>query len=206
MLLSGDFEINTGAALACAALGHTHQVTSVRENIILELDGRSAYDVFSEAAGPLITDLSRALAFVFVGVPLGNGGERLQRGNFYVRNVIGASPEHGAIAVAHRPRLGDTIGFVLRDGERSRSELKAMLESLTASTVNAPAFGLYFDCVSRGAGLYNIPDHDTAYIGQYFEQLPVAGFFTGFEIGPLARSTGLLQYSGVLALISERSR
>src|SRR5205807_6855138 len=85
MLLSGDFEINTGAALACAPLGHSHQVTSVRDNIILELDGRSAYDVFSEAAGPLVTDLRRALAFVFLGVPLENGGERLQRGNFYVR-------------------------------------------------------------------------------------------------------------------------
>src|SRR5262249_43733774 len=94
MLLSGEFEVNIGAALACAPLGHTHEVTSVRENMILELDGRRAYDVFSETAGPLATDLRRALAFVFLGVPLENGGERLQRGHFYVRNVIGASPEH----------------------------------------------------------------------------------------------------------------
>ncbi|MBV8771643.1 MAG: hypothetical protein JO166_04825, partial [Deltaproteobacteria bacterium] len=91
MLLSGDFAINTGAALACAPLGHIHQVTSVRQNIILELDGRSAYDVFCEAAGPLSADLQRALAFVFLGVPLENSGERLQRGSFYVRNLIGAS-------------------------------------------------------------------------------------------------------------------
>lgn len=206
MLLSGDFEINTGAALACAPLGHTYQVTSVRQNIILELDGRSAYDVFCEAAGPLSTDLQRALAFVFLGVPLENGGERLQRGSFYVRNLVGASPEHGAIAVAHRPRVGDTVGFVLRDAERARNELKAMLESLTETTAYAPGFGLYFDCVSRGSRLYNIPDHDAAYIGKYFEQLPIAGFFTGFEIGPLGKSAGLLQYSGVLALISDRMK
>jgi small ligand-binding sensory domain FIST len=67
-----------------------------------------------------------------------------------------------------------------------------------------PAFGLYFDCVSRGSGLYQIPDHDSAYIGQQFGQLPVAGFFTGCEIGPLGDRTGLLQYCGVLALISEK--
>jgi small ligand-binding sensory domain FIST len=206
MLLSGDFEIGIGAALACAPLGRTHQVTSVRENIILELDGRSAYAVFSEAAGPLAADLRRALAFVFLGVPLENSGERLQRGNFYVRNIIDASSEHGAIAVAHRPRAGDTVGFVLRDGERSRDELKATLESLKFTPQSRPGFGLYFDCVSRGSGLYNIPDHDAAYIGQYFDQLPVAGFFTGFEIGPLGKSTGLLQYSGVLTVVGEREK
>jgi small ligand-binding sensory domain FIST len=206
MLLSGDIQISTGAALACAPLGPIHQVTAVRENIILELDSRSAYEVFSEAAGPLATDLRRALAFVLLGIPLENSGERLQRGNFYVRNIIGASPEHGAIAVAHRPAVGDRVGFVLRDGERSRNELKATLEALQSSAGNPPGFGLYFDCVSRGTGLYNIPDHDAAYIGQYFEQLPVAGFFTGFEIGPLGKSAGLLQYSGVLTLISERAK
>ena len=206
MLLSGDFEISTGAALACAPLGRAHRVTAVRENIILELDGRSAYEVFAEAAGPLAADLQRALTFVFLGVPLETGGERLQRGNFYVRNIIGASPEHGALAVAHRPQLGDSIGFVLRDGERSRNELKATLDSLEASTENPPGFGLYFDCVSRGSGLYNIPDHDAAYIGQHFGQLPVAGFFTGFEIGPLGNGSGLLQYSGVLALVAERAK
>jgi small ligand-binding sensory domain FIST len=204
MLLSGDFEINTGAALACAPLGATHEVTAARENIILQLDGRSAFEVFSEAAGPLAADLRRALAFVFLGVPLEAGGERLQRGHFYIRNIMGASEEHGAVAVAYRPKLGDRVGFVLRDGERSRNELKATLEALQASTRNPPGFGLYFDCISRGSGLYNIPDHDSAYIGQYFGQLPVAGFFTGFEIGPLGSGTGLLQYSGVLALVSER--
>jgi small ligand-binding sensory domain FIST len=204
MLLTGDLEIQTGAATACAPLGRAHHVTAARDNIILELDGRSAYEVFAEAAGPLAADSQRALAFVFLGVPVEERVEQLERGKFYVRNITGASPAHGAIAVAHRPQLGDTVGFVLRDGERSRNELKATLESLTMSAANPNGFGLYFDCVSRGSGLYGIPDHDAAYIGQYFGQLPVAGFFTGFEIGPLGNGTGLLQYSGVLAIVSER--
>ena len=205
MLLAGDFAINLGAANACAPLGPTHRVSAVRDNIILELDGRRAWDVFAEAAGPLADDLSRALAFVFIGVPLGAGAERIERGNFFVRNITGASPEHGALAVAHRPQLGDRLGFVLRDGERSRSELKATLATMAQRPVQAPAFGLYFDCVSRGAGLYGLPDHDSAYIGQAFGNLPLAGFFTGCEIGPLGDRTALLQYCGVLALISDRS-
>ena len=203
MLLAGEFAINLGAANACAPLGPTHRVTAVRDNIILELDGRRAWDVFAEAAGQLAGDLARALAFVFIGIPLTPGAERIDRGNFYVRNITGASPEHGAIAVAHRPKLGDKIGFVLRDGERSRIELKATLAAMADRNARPPAFGLYFDCVSRGKGLYGMPDHDSAYIGQYFGQLPLAGFFTGFEIGPMGDRTGLLQYCGVLALISD---
>ena len=204
MLLAGDFEVNVGAALACAPIGTVHRVTKVRENIIFELDGRPAYEVFAEAAGPLAADIRRALAFVFIGVPLEAAATRLERNNFYVRNLTGASEEHGAIAVAYRPQIGDAIGFVLRDGERSRNELKAMLEAMAGRARGAPVFGLYFDCISRGSGLYNIPEHDSAYIGQYLGQTPIAGFFTGFEIGPIGGRTGLLQYSGVLALISEK--
>lgn len=204
MLFAGDIEINVGAALACAPLGKSHRVTAVRDNVIFELDGRRAYDVFAEAAGPLAADPRRALAFVFLGVPIDPGAERLQRGEFLVRNIVGASQEHGAIAVAHRPRIGDLAGFVLRDAERSRAELKVTLEAMAARVRNPPAFGLYFDCVSRGAGLYGMPDHDSAYIGQHFGRTPIAGFFTGFEIGPLGAGAGLLQYSGVLATVSEK--
>lgn len=207
MLLSGNFEVTIGAANACAPLGRLHRVTAARDNVVLELDGRRAWDVFAEAAGPLADDPPRARAFVFAALPLDPAAERLERNGFVVRNIVGASPEHGAIAIAHRPRVGEMIGFALRDGERSRAELKAELERLGAAVTGAPpAFGLYFDCVSRGSGLYGVPDHDAAYIARQFPHLPLAGFFTGFEIGPLGGGTGLLQYCGVLALLAPRAK
>jgi small ligand-binding sensory domain FIST len=205
MLLAGDFDLNLGASLACTPLGRTYLVTAVRDNILVELDGRRAFDVFAEAAGPLAENLKRAVAFVFLGVPLDRDAELMERGRYLVRNIVGASTEHGVLAVAHRPQIGDRVGFALRNGERSREDLKATLEEMTARAAAAPAFGLYFDCVSRGAALYNLPDHDSAYIARYLGNLPIAGFFTGFEIGPLGASYGTLQYSGVLALVSEKS-
>jgi len=204
MLLSGEFDLNLGASLACTPLGTTHRVTSVRDNIVVELDGRRAFDVFAEAAGPLADDLKRAVAFVFLSVPLDPEAERMERGQYLVRNIIGASPEHGVLAVAHRPKIGERVGFALRNAERAREDLKATLEEMSARAAAPPAFGLYFDCVSRGAGLYNIADHDSAYIGRYLGHLPIAGFFTGFEIGPLGPSYGTLQYSGVLALVGAK--
>ena len=171
---------------------------------MIELDGRPAYEVFAEAAGPLAAELRRALAYVFVAIPVYENAQTIERGQFVVRNIVGASQEHGVIAVAFQPKVGDTVGFVLRDAERSRQDLKATLDELNDRLDAPPAFGLYFDCVSRGAGLYNIPGHDSAYIRRSLGPVPIAGFFTGFEIGPLAEQTSLLQYSGVLALISPR--
>ncbi len=205
MLLSGDFDLTLASSIACTPIGPARRVTAVRDNILLELDGRPAYEVFAEAAGPLAADLRRALAYVFVAVPIYEGATTIERGQFVVRNIVGASEEHGVIAVAFQPAVGDTIGFVLRDAERSRQDLKLTLEELTERLESPPAFGLYFDCVSRGASLYNIPGHDSAYIRRYLGPVPVAGFFTGFEIGALGENTSLLQYSGVLALISNRN-
>jgi len=204
MLLSGEFELTLANTIACGLIGTAHRVTAARDNIIIELDGHPAYEVFAEAAGPLATDLRRALTYIFVAIPVYENADTIERGQFVVRNIVGASEEHGVIAVAFQPKVGDTIGFVLRDAERSREDLKATLDELNDRLDNKtpPAFGLYFNCVSRGAGLYNIPGHDSAYIRRALGPVPIAGFFTGFEISSLAEQTSLLQYSGVLALIS----
>jgi small ligand-binding sensory domain FIST len=204
MLLSGDFELTLANSIACGLIGTAHRVTAARDNIVIELDGRPAYEVFEEAAGPLASDLRRALTYIFVAIPVYENADTIERGQFVVRNIVGASEEHGVIAVAFQPKVGDTIGFVLRDAERSREDLKATLDDLNDRLDNkpTPAFGLYFNCVSRGAGLYNIPGHDSAYIRRALGPVPIAGFFTGFEISSLAEQTSLLQYSGVLALIS----
>jgi small ligand-binding sensory domain FIST len=204
MLLSGEFELTLANTIACGLIGTAHRVTAARDNIVIELDGRPAYEVFAEAAGPLAADLRRALTYIFVAIPVYENADTIERGQFVVRNIVGASEEHGVIAVAFQPKVGDTVGFVLRDAERSREDLKATLDDLNDRLDNKtqPAFGLYFNCVSRGAGLYNIPGHDSAYIRRALGPVPVAGFFTGFEISSLAEQTSLLQYSGVLALIS----
>ncbi|MGH7813647.1 MAG: FIST N-terminal domain-containing protein [Candidatus Binataceae bacterium] len=204
MLLSGNFGLSIVSSIACAPLGPLHRVTAMRGNFVTELGGRPAFEVFSAAAGPLADDLKRAVAFVFAGIPIAAGAERLERGQFLVRNIIGASEEHGAIAVAARLKVGDEIGFVLRDAAHARNDLKAALEEAAAGFDSPPAFGLYTDCVSRGSSLYNLSGHDSAYIRRQLGAFPMAGWFSGFEIGAIGGRPSILQYSGVLAMISNR--
>jgi len=42
MLLSGDFALTIASSIACTPIGPPHRVTAVRDNILLELDGRPA--------------------------------------------------------------------------------------------------------------------------------------------------------------------
>ena len=133
MLLAGDFDLTLANTIACGLIGTAHHVTAARDNILIELDGRPAYEVFAEAAGPLADDLRRALTYVFVAIPVFENAQTIERGQFVVRNIVGASEEHGVIAVAFQPKVGDTVGFVLRDAERSRQDLKATLDDLKRS-------------------------------------------------------------------------
>ncbi len=202
MLLAGDFEITAAASLGCRLIGKPRRVTAARHNVLIELDGRPALEVLKETIGPLAEDLRRTAAMVYLAMTFDRTAERLEHGQYLIRNMIGFDEAKGLIATVYKPQVGDLTGFALRDEEGARANLNLTLEQMERNLRHPPAFGLYFDCVSRGSNLYSIADHDSAYINRCFPGLPVAGFFTGFEIGPLAAATRLLQYSGVLTLVS----
>ena len=207
VLLSGRFHHTIGVAQACQPISPVYTITKSRQNFILELDGRPAFEIFAEIVRrPLIEDLRRAAAFVFVGLPVDPERQRIARGEYVVRNIVGLDPRQGVIAVADEIRQGQKVVFTLRDGDVSREDLKITLERQTQLwEKQRPSFGLYFNCLGRGRGLYGLPDLDTAYIKQYLGDIPFIGFFSGCEIAPIRQEHSLHQYSGVLVLIGEKS-
>lgn len=207
VLLSGQFHHTIGVAQACQPISPIYTVTKSHQNLILELDGRPAFAVFAEVVHqPLIEDLRRAAAFVFVGLPVDPERQHIARGEYVVRNIAGFDPRRGIVAVADEILQGQKVVFTLRDGDVSREDLKITLE--TQSQLwgeQRPSFGLYFNCLGRGRGLYGLPDLDTAYIKQYLGDIPLIGFFSGCEIAPIQQQHSLQQYSGVLVLIGEKT-
>jgi small ligand-binding sensory domain FIST len=206
LLLSGAFRVTVGNAQACQPIGSVHTVTKAQQNLLLELDGRPAFEVFAEVVRqPLINDLRRAAAFVFVGLPVDPERQQITRGEFVVRNIIGFDPSEGVVAIADEIHQGQKLVLALRSANGSREDLKRTLEAQAQVWEgNTPGFGLYFNCLGRGAGLYGFPDLDTSYIKQYFGEIPLIGFFTGCEIAPIRQHSALHQYSGILVLVGER--
>jgi len=207
LLLSGDFSHTVGIAQACQPIGPVHTVTKADQNLLLELDGRPAFKVFADVVRqPLIDDLRRAAASVFVGLPVDRERQHIARGEYVVRNIVGFDPEQGIVAIADEIRQGQKMIFSLRDSSGARDDLKLILEEQVRSWEGrTPGFGLYFNCLGRGSGLYGFPDLDTSYIKQYFGEIPLIGFFTGCEIAPIRHQSALHQYSGVLVLVGEKA-
>lgn len=206
LLLTGSFSASIDITQGCQPVTDPMVITKAQGNLIVEIDHQPAFEVFAKVIrGPLLDDLRRALAFVFVGLPADPGRNSVAVGDYLVRNIVGLDPQRGIVAVAEEVVDGERMVFTLRDPQRAREDLNQMLErQLKNLGGRPPGFGLYFNCCARGTSLYGIPGIDTAYIRQALGDIPLIGFFGNFELGPLGGRNHLLAYTGVLALITEK--
>ncbi len=111
--------------------------------------------------------------------------ETFKRGDFLVRNVIGAD-EAGGIAISDVVRVGQTVQFHIRDADTADEDLRKLLEHEHRSRPDAKVEGaLLFSCNGRGSRLFSQTHHDVGLIHEVFGPIPVAGFFAMGEIGPV---------------------
>jgi small ligand-binding sensory domain FIST len=205
--LSGSFEMAIDITQGCQPITEPLVITRADKNLIFEINHRPALEIFSQLLkGPLAQDLRRALMFLFVGLPAGTDPATFAPGQYLVRNIIGLDPEKGSIGIAEEVTEGQSMIFTLRDGQRARDDLNQMLERQRRKLEGrAPAFGFYFNCCARGSSLYGIPGIDSAYIRQALGEFPLIGMFGGYELAPLGQRNRLFAYTGVLALITEKT-
>ena len=203
--LSGGFSARIDITQGCQPISEPMVITKAEGNLIHEIDGRPAIEVFARLLkGPLAEDIRRALMVLFVGLPADRQENSVRAGKYLVRNIIGLDPQKGILGIADQVNEGDAMIFAMRDGQRAREDLDQMLaRQREAVQQKKPAFGLYFNCCARGSSLYGIPGIDSAYIRRALGDIPLIGMFGGYELAPLGRANHLFAYTGVLALITE---
>ena len=62
---------------------------------------------------------------LFVGLPADRSENSVAAGKYLVRNIIGFDPEKDIVGVAEAVSQGQSMIFVLRDGQRARDDLQA---------------------------------------------------------------------------------
>jgi small ligand-binding sensory domain FIST len=193
-----------GVAQGCTPIGEPFVITRARDNVIEHIGNRPALAMLEEAIRALPGGAARVRrAGVFAGLAMHPAKSPLERGDFLVRNLVGADPSSGAVAVAERVRVGQTVQFQIRDAEASRQDLGAMLDEVVARLGDRrPAFGCYFDCAGRGRGLFGVPDHDVTLIRERLGEFPLVGFFGNGEFAPIARRNFFHNYTGALVLFA----
>lgn len=205
--LTGNVAVDTVVAQGCRPVGDLMRVTGCEGNVLHELDGRPAFEVLRELFASL-DDHDRRLAqtSLFVGVLMDEFTEEPRAGDFLVRNLIGADPRRGAVAVGEYLQEGMRLSFHLRDAETSAEDLHTMLTGYerTASDNGSPSGALLFSCLGRGENLYGRPNFDTSVFHQHLGGVPVGGFFCNGEFGPVAGRTFLHGYTSSFGLFRPR--
>jgi small ligand-binding sensory domain FIST len=201
----GRFRHAVGITQGCRPLGEPARVTRAHDNMILEIDGRPALDVLrQQAPQELMDNLDWAFNFLFVGLLPDPKVESAARGEYMARNIVDADPDTGVLAIAERVEEGQTVIFAYREAASAREDLKRLLEEVSPKNTGLNyRFGLYFNCLARGISLYDEEGIDARMLEKALPGVPLIGFFSNAEIGPLHGLNQLFTYTGVLLLIAD---
>ena len=194
-----------GVTQGCTPIGEPYVITHAQSNVVQRIGSRPALEVLGEAIRSRPgTETRVQRAGVFAGLAMDPAKSPLERGDFLVRNLVGADQSSGALAVAERVRVGQTIQFQIRDAEASRDDLGAMLDELAERLGGRrPAFGCYFDCAGRGRGLFGVSDHDVTLIRERLGEFPLVGFFGNGEFAPIGQRNFFHNYTGALVVFPQ---
>ena len=210
----------TTLSQGCVPIGSVHVITRCEDNIIHELDGRRAFDVFSEDLKSM-AKASSERDFKTVSVEGGHDeavAETLEdfrgevhvafpvtgsdQGDFLVRNAVGIDPESGSIAVAKSCLNGEHMMFVHRDTKTVNADLSRTLLNIRARAKKEhgefePKGAVYISCAARTASEFNLGiSEEVKLVQEILGDVPLAGFYANGEIS----NCRIYGYTAVLLL------
>lgn len=195
--LGPNVAVATVVSQGCRPVGSPFVITRADRNIVYELAGKPALERLQEVAMRL-PDSDRELlsAFVHMGRVIDEKKVQFGRGDFLVRNVLGADPDNGAMAVNDIVEVGSTAQFQVRDAESADDDLRQLLQGASADAA------LLFTCNGRGTHLFDEPDHDARVLSECLGSAPVAGMFCAGELGPIGGSNFVHGFTASVVLLS----
>ena len=193
VLFDDRVELVTGLTQGCSPIGPVRRITAGADNIIAEIDGRPALEVFKQDIGELLSrDLQKVDGLIFAALPVPG----TDKADYLVRNLLAIDQQEGWIAIAGAVAPGDPILFCRRDRGTASADLARMVEDVHRRAGGRAKAGVYFSCVGRGPGFFGSDGHEMAAIQERLGDVPLVGFFGNGEIA----CDRIYGYTGVLAL------
>lgn len=201
VFLGPGLDVEPVVSQGCKPIGQPYAVTSVEGNVVRELAGRPAMTRLLELANDGLTPeevetINRG--GLHVGRVIDEHKADFGRGDFLVRNVIGANQSEGWIAIGDDVVLGETLQYHLRDADAADDDLRAMLNGRVADAA------LVFTCNGRGVHLFDVAHHDASVVEEYLGRPATAGMFCAGEFGPVGGRNFVHGFTASMALLRER--
>ena len=204
--VGGEVELSGVISQGCTPIGESWTLTRVHQNFIQYIANRPAYTVLAETVQNLTAEeQKKAQGNLFIGLVVNEYLEDFHRGDFLVRNLLGADPSSGVLAVAALPRAGQTVQFHRRDPAAATEDMDELLNRARHNLAGRTVYGSCLCCCNgRGVNFFNAPDHDAAMIQKQLGPFGLAGFFCNGELGPIGDKNFLHSYTASLALFVKK--
>jgi small ligand-binding sensory domain FIST len=204
--VAGEVRLAGVISQGCTPIGETWTLTNVHQNIIHQIGNRPAYKVLEETVRNLSPEeQDQARGNLLIGLVVNEYLEDFHRGDFLIRNLLGADPSTGAIAVGALPRVGQTIQFQRRDAEAATGDMAELLHRASHQLRGHTIYGACLcSCTGRGSGLFGRPNHDSGMVQAELGPLGLSGFFCNGEIGPIGDRNFLHGFTASLALFVKK--
>jgi small ligand-binding sensory domain FIST len=206
--VGGNIQLLSVISQGCTPIGETWTLTGVDRNVIQRIGNRPAYEVLAETFEGLPADEQlKASRGMFVGLVINEYLDDFHRGDFLIRNLLGADPGTGNIAVGAFPRIGQTLQFQRRDAAAATEDLRELLTRAKSRIGGATIYGgCLCSCNGRGSNLFGQPNHDAGIIQQQIGPFGLTGFFCNGEIGPVGDRNFLHGFTASLALFVQHQK
>lgn len=202
--ISGGVSVRTIVSQGCRPIGERLMVTKAENNVIYELSGVPALEQLEALFNSLSPEEQRmAQRALHIGIVIDEHRTSFDRGDFLIRNLIGADRSSGSLAIGDMVKEGQTVQFQVRDARSASEDLHLLLAQDRTKHKNRPLGALLFSCCGRGRGMFGRPHHDVMAVLDLAGAIPVAGFFAQGEIGPVGGRNLLHGYTASLALFAE---
>lgn len=200
--LGGDITAEMVVSTGCAPVGYQLRVTKVEGNMILELDGRSALDLWREVTGATGMLDIMASSSVAIGVPVDGveGGHLVRAAYVFDEKLRGmllgaAVPEGTLVTLYHR-----TVDDALSGADRMGKELVRRLEGKQLRAV------LGFECGGRTRpflGMEATNEENRALQASVGPDAEWAGVICWGELFPVGGKPGFHNYTFPLLALAE---
>ena len=202
LALSGALRVDVVVSQGCRPIGPPIEVTRAEQNVLVELDGQPALERAEQVLRALPdAERERLASGLYVGRPA--RGEASGRGDYLIRNLLGADRDRDVIAIGDAVEPGEKIRLHVRDAGTAREDLELLLSPQPFDSAASAA--LLFACNGRGRGLYGEPDRDITLLQDALGgMVPAAGMFCAGELGPVGERNFLHGHTASIAIVRPR--
>ena len=196
LLCSDDVPVRAVVSQGCRPIGTPLTVTRAERNLVHELAGSARDGAACRRSCRPRPSAERELMRngLHLGVVVDEHKLDFARGDFLVRNVLGADRSNGAIAVGERVDVGRPCSS--RCATRPRP-------TKTSARLLAGVHGRGRAAVHvqrAGPHLFAEPNHDAAVVEEMLGPVPLAGAFCAGEIGPIGGRNFLHSFTASVAV------